>query len=125
MINQQTHHRGFTLIEVMIALLIIGIALVAIVEAVGKNTRDVAAIQQRVMADWVGRDVIAGMQAGILPASDKSTGTEHMLHKTWYWQLETQANKTDPYVVRLNVQVTNTNGGKPLETVTGFLRTHP
>jgi general secretion pathway protein I len=64
--------RGFTLIEVLIALAILSIALTAIIKATSQNIRDTAYIQHKMIAHYVALDVINAARAGLinLPTDD-------------------------------------------------------
>ncbi|MEO0368286.1 MAG: type II secretion system minor pseudopilin GspI [Pseudomonadota bacterium] len=51
--------RGFTLIEVMIALMIVGFGVVAVIDATNKYTDAQAEIEKRVLATWVASNIMA------------------------------------------------------------------
>lgn len=80
---------GFTLIEVLIALVILSIALVAVIKATSQNIRDTAYLQNKTIATWVGTQVMNEARAGVLklPSSpDKLANETDMLGQTWPWQ---------------------------------------
>ena len=64
MIFYNKKNNAFTLIEVLIALVILAIALVAIIKAVGDNARTSSKIKDITIANWVGNDVIKNIQFG-------------------------------------------------------------
>ncbi|SRR5579883_776923 len=88
---------GLTLIEVLIALAIVGIALTAIIKAASQSIRATTYLQDKTIAMWVGTQVINEARAGILvlPATDTLKQTTHMLGRDWHWQAhqEETANK--------------------------------
>jgi len=51
--------RGFTLLEVLVALAIIGIALTALIKVTGQSADSTTAIEQRIRARWVAQNHIA------------------------------------------------------------------
>ena len=53
-----TNHKGFTLIEVLIALAILAIALTAVIEATSKNIQNTLYLQNKTIASWVGLEII-------------------------------------------------------------------
>ena len=52
-------HRGFTLLETLVALAILAIALAAIMRATGAGTNHAEAMRMRVLADWVAQNRLA------------------------------------------------------------------
>ncbi len=60
---------GLTLIEVLIALAIVGIAMTAIIKATSQNIRSTAYLQNKLIAMWVGQQVSNEMLAGITSSS--------------------------------------------------------
>lgn len=80
--------RAFTLIEVLIALLIIAIALAAAIRATNESIRATAHVKNTVVAHWVGLNVLSEIQTGLLtpPGSGNSqTGNTKMLGREWQW----------------------------------------
>lgn len=85
---------GLTLIEVLIALAIIGIAMTAIIKATTQNIRSTAYLQNKTIAMWVGSQVLNEARAGILKlpdAPDKRKQMTTMLGQDWYWQANQEA----------------------------------
>ncbi|HLB58283.1 MAG TPA: type II secretion system minor pseudopilin GspI, partial [Gammaproteobacteria bacterium] len=77
---------GFTLIEVLIALAILSIALTAIIQSTSQNIKDTLYLQNKTIAIWVGSELIAEVEAGILKvpaAPDKLTQEVEMLEQEW------------------------------------------
>jgi general secretion pathway protein I len=54
---------GFTLIEVLVALAIIAIALLAALRAAGQGTNTVGELRSRLLASWVAEDLLAEHRA--------------------------------------------------------------
>ena len=81
---------GFTLIEVLIALVILSIALTAIIKATSQNIRDTTYIQTKMAAHYVALDVINTARAGLINLPDAGSQVENdteMLNQEWHWQL--------------------------------------
>lgn len=54
---------GFTLVEVLVALAIVSIALLAALRAAGQGTADVGELRSRLLAGWVAEDLLAEHRA--------------------------------------------------------------
>ena len=74
---------GFTLIEVMVALAIVSIALLAALRAAGQGTANTSELRTRLMASWVAENVLAEHRArgdwlplGIQRGSQFQSGVE-------------------------------------------------
>lgn len=85
--------QGFTLIEVLVAVLVLSIALVAITRSLSIGIRDTQRIQDKNIAHWVAMNVLAKTQLNLIliPESGEAiqTGQESMLNQTWPWKLQT------------------------------------
>lgn len=54
---------GFTLIEVMIALAIFAVSMSALMAAMNNNTRNLASLQNRTLAQWIASNRMVGFQS--------------------------------------------------------------
>ncbi len=99
------HDSAFTLIEVLIALLILAIALFACVLTASKVTKSTIHIDQSIAAHWVATNVLAQMQVGLLPVpkSQIEIGNARMLNRQWQWQAVLEPDNTNYMQVSLSV----------------------
>lgn len=82
-------HLGFTLLEVLIALLVVSIAMAAVLKAIRSQVFVTERVEHSNIARWVGMNVIAQMQSGILSEpSEPKEGEAVVFGKTWYWKSE-------------------------------------
>jgi general secretion pathway protein I len=56
-------HRGFTLVEVLVALAIVSIALLSALRAAGEGTNNVSELRSRLLAGWVAENLLAEHRA--------------------------------------------------------------
>lgn len=85
--------RGFTLLEVLIALAVLAIALGAITQAIGHTTANVAYLKDKTFAHWVAMNQVAELQANqAFPPLGTEKGSEVMGSHEWHWQRN--VNKT-------------------------------
>lgn len=80
--------KGFTLIEVLLALAVIAIALTAILKATSQNTLFTNRIKEKTIGHWVAMQAIASINLGqvTLDVGRESTGSIKMLGQKWYWR---------------------------------------
>jgi general secretion pathway protein I len=62
--------RGFTLLEVLVALTVLAVALGALVKAGSDHARNTAYLQERTLAHWAGSNLLAEYESGMRPAAD-------------------------------------------------------
>tara|TARA_B100000508_G_C11419742_1_gene257681 strand:+ start:365 stop:742 length:378 start_codon:yes stop_codon:yes gene_type:complete len=112
---------AFTLIEVLVALVILAIALLAGVKAIGSSARSEHAVQQRSTAMWVADQLVAEVQLNLLDISANSfqQGSIQMLGESWPWQVRvTQANVNGK---QINISVSDPANHRALATLTTFV----
>jgi general secretion pathway protein I len=79
---------GLTLIEVLIALAIVGISMTAIIKATSQNIRSTGYLNNKSIAEWVGQQVINEARVNLLKLPnppDKLKQTTTMLNHEWLW----------------------------------------
>jgi general secretion pathway protein I len=116
---------GLTLIEVLIALAIVGIAMLAVIKAVSQNIRATQHLQQKTIALWLGQSVLNQARASVSAANrgsgDQATTT--MLGQDWYWQLASEETP-NPRITKLKVKVfmseSDQEAESPILTLEGY-----
>lgn len=73
---------GFTLIEVMIALLILAIALTALMMSIRSNIQNTSKIENQSIAEWVAINTAHEMQSGLKPLTS-NTETVTVFGEPW------------------------------------------
>ena len=118
--------RGFTLIEVLVALAIVAIALLAALRAAGQSTSNVAALRARLVAGWVAENRLAEHRGrGDWPPLGILHGTEHLAGIELAWREEVIATPNRSFR-RVDVFVSSPSGGKSLLAhITGFAVSPP
>ncbi|MCF6225687.1 MAG: type II secretion system minor pseudopilin GspI [Xanthomonadales bacterium] len=112
--------RGFTLLEVLIAMVVIGIALLALASTGSKQVNQLQQLQQQTLAHWVAQNVITEFRLASIHPPGETSGIEKMGQQNWYWLLNAAA-ASDPLLLRLDVQVYADAGHQQLVLAeTGF-----
>lgn len=115
---------GFTLIEVLIALAILAIALVAIIKVSGQSIEESYAIKQKLAAHWVAMNALARVQTGLVDLAKDSnpSGDESMLGENWLWKIAVDPEAVSSSYARVTVTVSKKDQDQNLETLQGFVR---
>jgi len=118
--------RGFTLIEVLVALFILAITMAAVSRTASSSIHHVEALRTRVIADWVAQNRLALHQArGEFLPTGIQTGNEEQAGLTYPWQEEVIATP-NPTMRRIIVNVYAPGDGKhSLRELTGYLVQYP
>ncbi len=79
--------KGFTLLEVMVALAIFALAGVAIMKAATDHLSGVQQIEEITIATWVANNRLTQINLSQgWPPKDKLKGMQEMSDRKWYWQ---------------------------------------
>ncbi len=101
---------GFTLIEVMVALVIIAVALSAASRSLGVTTSNQSHLEEKVVATWVAEDAIVEQQVlGNVNGSNEISKT--MLDRDWQVQFATEPTFI-PEIFKLSVVVKDESTGE-------------
>ncbi|HQR52397.1 MAG TPA: type II secretion system minor pseudopilin GspI [Burkholderiales bacterium] len=96
--------RGFTLVEVLVALAIFGVALTAALRACAVATDTAADFRERLLAGWVAENRLAEYRLGRVAANGESAGTAVQGGIAFRWQEQVSATQT-PFGRRVEVKV--------------------
>ncbi|TPG18665.1 type II secretion system protein GspI [Sphingomonas koreensis] len=86
-----TRDKGFTLIEMMVALAVFSLAAMALIRLEGATIRSTGILDETLVAEMVARNVaVETMTDAQPPALGPTTGTESNGGRTWTWTRQTQ-----------------------------------
>ena len=117
--------RGFTLIEVLAALVIVALGMLGVIQAVTQTARNGTYLREKTIAHWVAMNVITEqrLQPGPPNASEASDEVE-LAGQRWRWTLKvTQTSVETMQRMDVEVRPSDKPDGDPLAIVTGFYGT--
>ena len=101
---------GFTLIEVMVALMVFGLAALALIRLQGAGLRGAAAVDAATVAQIVARNVaVEAMTDARPPAPGRAEGVEVNAGRRWRWTREVRATG-NARILRIDVRVADSSG---------------
>jgi general secretion pathway protein I len=115
---------GFTLMEVLVALVIISIAFTAIFMAISVNARSLLYLKNKTAADWIALNIITEAQIGILNINHNTneiSNKEYMFNQDWYWDAKVEST-SDLSISRIDVEVKKSERSPAIIHVSGYLR---
>lgn len=120
MMNSDNGMRGFTLLEVLVALAIVSVALAALVRSGAQATDTTAYLERKTFAHWVAMNQMAELQAAdARPAKGRKNGVAEMAGVEWRWQ---RIVKPTPDAKLVQVDIIVGREDEPqLVTLSGFL----
>jgi len=97
--------RGFTLIEVLVALAIVAIGMAAVMGALTSSANTISYLRDKTFAQWVALNQIANLRlSGQQPPIGNSNGDTDFAGRSWHWRQEVVATQV-PGVERIDVSV--------------------
>jgi general secretion pathway protein I len=118
--RRRTRARGFTLIEVLVALFVFAVAMTALVQSGTRRAQNLDYLRDRTLASWIATDRITAIRLEPdEPATGSRDGEVEMARRTWYWEAEISATE-DATVQRIEVTVRLDEDAEPLARMTGF-----
>ncbi len=97
---------GFTLIEVLVALVIVAFGISSALAALSSAADNAARMRDKSCAQWIGFNQIATTRLALqAPAVGTTTGELDYARSRWSWQQSVEESKELPGVQRLTVKV--------------------
>lgn len=118
--------RGFTLVEVMVALAIVAVALPAVLMSLYQQVDDTAYLRDKTLAHMVAENRLAEIRLVIGAtrnlSAGKDSGFSSMADRDWYWWVETKATEVANFFrVEITVSLEEEQREQPLYALTAFM----
>ena len=120
---RMTEARGFTLIEVVVAMAILGIGMLAVFKTIGDTVHNVDELRDRSFAEWIADNRLTEIRiSGEMPSVDETAGEVEFAGRQWHWltkvsQTQVQGLRRIDVAVRRDEDPENSS----IVTVSGFV----
>jgi general secretion pathway protein I len=113
--------RGFTLIEVMVALVVATLALVAVMASISQMIDAATSMRDRTYASWIAQNRITEMRlANVEPEVSETNGEVDFAGLEWAWTATVSETGVE-FLYRVDVAVAFAGSDDVVRTVTGFI----
>lgn len=123
MSSAERRSAGFTLIEVVVAMAVVALGLLAVFRVVSDTVNNTSHLRDRTFAEWIADNLLTEIRLrGSLPSVGSASGTVDYAGREWAWE-STVSETPVPDLVRVDVEVrlSETGGEGSLARLSGFL----
>ena len=118
--DSRSRRRGFTLIEVMIALVVVALAMLALTRLAGIQIQTTDALRERTLAGWIAANAITETKlANPYPTTGVRDARGRFANLDWRWRIDVKATP-DERVRRIDVSVFLGESKEPSASLSGF-----
>ncbi len=114
-------NRGFTLIEVLVALVVATLALGAVLAAVSQMADTGLTLRERTYASWIGQNKITELRlANVIPNVSESNGEIEYAGQEWAWIANISETGIEN-LFRVDVDISRPGSDDIIRSVIGFI----
>lgn len=115
--------KGFTLLEIMVALVILAVGMSALVKAAGSNTVNAAYLKNKTFAQWIAANKVNEMRIqNVWPATGTQTGNIIYADVEWFWKVKTSNTQVkDIRRIEISVQLESERDADSLVNLAAFI----
>lgn len=119
------HARGFTLVEILVALAVVGVGLAALIAKSAESTRSAADLRDRTYAGWVAQNVLTEIRiSNEAMQTGSRSGEEVLAGERWTWTADIN-EAVVPSLRNVVIRVSRDNQDGSIVTVSSFQLAQP
>jgi general secretion pathway protein I len=120
-VTVRARYGGFTLLEVMVALVIVSLALAGVAASMGQMIDTANTMRDRTFASWIAQNKIAEFRlSGTMPEVGESSGEVDYANTVWAWTANVSETGVEN-LMKVDVTVTYAGFDDRIRQVTGFI----
>ena len=114
---------GFTLVEVLVALAIVAIGMLAVFKVLGDTAHNVAQLRDRSFASWIADNRITEIRvSGEMPSVDETEGEIEFAGRQWHWVQNVATTEVEGMRrIEVSVRRDDDPAGSALANLAGFI----
>lgn len=113
--------RGFTLLEVLVALTIVALSLTAVAASMNQMIDAATTMRDRTYASWIAQNKITELRlSNVIPEVGTNTGEVEFGNADWEWRVVVSESGIEDFM-RIDVSVSLLGEEYVIRTVTGFV----
>ncbi|WP_161966177.1 type II secretion system minor pseudopilin GspI [Steroidobacter cummioxidans] len=116
---------GFTLIEVLVALIVVGLGMLAVIQTVSQTANNTSYIREKTIAHWIAMNQLTKVRLEPnAPALDKSSDEVKMAGRDWRWTMEVKQTPVESIRrIEISVRPSEAPEKSSLAYISGFYGT--
>jgi general secretion pathway protein I len=124
--NLHSDRRGFTLVEVLVAVAIVALAVTAVLVSMMRQVEGTTYLRDKMIAHWVAQNqlelaLLRNTASNQVP-QDTQNGSVEMAGGTWYWRAEPKRTGAQGFVqLEISVMASEDKNVSPLASLTAVL----
>jgi general secretion pathway protein I len=113
---------GFTLVEVLVALVIVALGMLGAIEAISESARNGSFLRDKTIAHWVAMNQLTATRLAAQPPKiEKSSDEVDMVGRRWRWTMEVTQTPVDTIRrIEISVRPEEADEESSLASITGF-----
>lgn len=117
----RTDHRGFTLLEIMIALVIFATLAAAVMAAGQYALKQNARLEEQLCGAWLADNQLSELQLQTAPSQGRQQLTRHFDRRDWILN-QAIGPSADPRLLKVELSVTRSDSDRVVHRTTGWLQ---
>lgn len=113
------HRRGFTLLEVLVALAIFATAAMSVMRSVTQHVNTISYLEEKTFAAMVADNQMAKVHLNAKSLAERE-GREELAGRTWYWRI-TPVKTSNTILAAFDVSVATEAKASPVITVRSYV----